>query len=267
MKRLFYGFLISVLCITQCFGATGWLKTKPASGESPSDISTLVGENNAAVDLMLSTYSNCKLSYATAATLTVSSGGVMVSNSGGTVRLMLANTSDTTVTWADIDADSEEASTTYYIYAIGSATTDTTFTIKISKNSSAPSGVTYYKRIGSFYNDSSSNIVSIKTDNQTVSYYDSGWFSVAANSSYTKVHNLGTQKLLIFVYFSTTNDGSNVDRAQTYDIAYSAGYNIKDITTTQMTIATGASHLQIDLPPSGTWIETGYYKIIVVSLE
>lgn len=168
MRRLFMVVFALLFMATQASAATGWVKGKPAGTDNPSTIDTSIGENNAALDLMLSNYrQDCKIVYSSASQLTVNSGGVMVSNSTGTVRLMLANSASTTVTWSDLDTGSEASSTTYYVYAIASATTDTAFTVKISASSTAPSGVTYYKRLGSFYNDASSNITQITNDNDT----------------------------------------------------------------------------------------------------
>ena len=172
MKKILVGVLISLFITTQVFGATGWLKGKPAGTDNPATLDTTIGENNAALDLMLSTYiMGCRVIFDTVAQITVEAGGVMVSNSTGAVRLMLANAAATTVTWADLDTGSEAASTTYYVYAVGSATTDTTFTVKISASSTAPSGITYYKKLGSFYNNASSNITIIYDDKFTITKY------------------------------------------------------------------------------------------------
>jgi hypothetical protein len=181
--NLFLSLFLVLLLITPSQAAVGWVKTKPASSESPSDISTLVGENNAAIDLMLSTYTNCKISYTSASAISVSAGGVMVSNSAGSIRLMLANTASTSVTFSDLDTEAEAASTTYYVYAIGSATTDTTFTCKISTSSTGPSTGTYYKRLGSFYNDADSNIQKVVDDgNPAVMLGD--WVTKSDNTVY-----------------------------------------------------------------------------------
>jgi hypothetical protein len=182
MKKLILALVMMSLTIGNVYPAVGWSKAKPAGSVSPAAIDDAVRENNDALDLMLSTYANVKLSYATAATVTVSAGGVMVSNSTGATRLMLANAAATTVTWSNIDTGSEATSTTYYVYAVGSDTTDTTFTCKISTSSTAPSGVTYYKRLGSFYNNASGNIESVSDDDLS---YQSGlgdW--VSKTSSY-----------------------------------------------------------------------------------
>ena len=105
----------------------------------------------------------CKLAYSSASELTVGIGSVVCSNTSGSIRLMARNSSATTVDWDDLDTGSEAASTTYYVYAVMSAVSDTTFTIKVSESSSLPSGVTYYLRLGYFTNDSDSNI-SLVTD-------------------------------------------------------------------------------------------------------
>jgi hypothetical protein len=275
MKKLLLTIGILLAFCTNSFAATGWLKTKPAGTSNASDIDTYVGENNAALDLMLSKYrQGCLLSYASTSTLTVGSGGVMVSNSDASVRLMLANTSATTVSWTDIDTGAEAVSTTYYIYAIASATTDTTFTCKISTSSSAPNGVTYYVRLGSFYNDASGNITNIVNDNFPVKSYDSGWFAVSNASSYTKTHNLGTTKVLATVYISDTSDGSGkiactmgeltVDGASNHDMT-----GIRALSATTVTLRTGSTRLAATQDSSGTaWSPTsGYARVILLALE
>lgn len=117
MKKLLLGVILSLFLVSNVWAATGWVKTKPAGTDSPSTIDNSVEENNAAIDLMLSNFTNCRVSYDTAAQLTVSAGGVMVSNNAGTVRLMLANAAATTVTWTDIDTGAEAGSTTYDVTA------------------------------------------------------------------------------------------------------------------------------------------------------
>ena len=149
--------------------------SKPDGDDNPNTIDDSQQENNTALDLMLSTYQEgLRISYSSASALSVSAGAIMLSNSAGSIRLMVANTSATTVDWDDIDTGSEAASTTYYVYAIASATTATTCTFKISTSSSAPSGITYYTRLGSFYNDASSNMTQISNDNEYYKGYVQG---------------------------------------------------------------------------------------------
>jgi hypothetical protein len=76
---------------------------------------------------------------------------------------MRQNTSATNVTFSDIDTGAEEASKTYYIYANCDADA-TTATFKVSLSSTAPTGVTNFKRLGSFYNNASSNIQTVTND-------------------------------------------------------------------------------------------------------
>lgn len=124
-----------------------------------NDIDTETQAQHASLDRLLSNYrQGMKLTYSTGSTLVVSTGEVMVSNSGATVRLMMSTASSTNVTFSDLDTGAEGANTVYYVYAIASDATATTATFKVSANSSAPSGVTYYKRLGYFTNNSGSDI-------------------------------------------------------------------------------------------------------------
>lgn len=159
MKRLFLLILSAIMIISSScivFAADEWAKAEPAGSRAGADIDDYITVNNEALDRLLSNYQTCNLHYASIATLTVSIGEVVCSNSGGTLRRFRANTSATTVTWANIDVGSE-AGATYYVHAI--ADTDaTTFTCVISTSSTAPTGVTYFKQIGSFYNNSDGDI-------------------------------------------------------------------------------------------------------------
>jgi len=156
-----------ISCQVNLYAADQWAKGQPASSASPSDIPTLIQTNNEALDRFLS-YGrhDCRISYSSASAVSVAAGSIVCSNSAGTTRQLRVNTSATSVTFADLDNGGEVASTTYYIFAI--ADTDaTTFTCKISTSSTAPSVGTYYKRLGSFYNDDSSNITQITNDDST----------------------------------------------------------------------------------------------------
>lgn len=100
--------------------------------------------------------SACTVDFKSTSDLYVRAGEIMITDASGNRRLR-RNPTDTTVTWANIDTGAEAGSTIYYVYAVADSSA-TTFTIKISTSSSAPSGATFYKLIGSFYNDGSSNI-------------------------------------------------------------------------------------------------------------
>lgn len=98
----------------------------------------------------------CCVDYKGAADLYVRSGEIMVTDASGNRRLR-RNTSDTTVTWANIDTGSEATSTVYYVYAVADASA-TTFTVMVSTNATTPTGATFFKLIGTFYNNSAGNI-------------------------------------------------------------------------------------------------------------
>lgn len=170
MKKLFLAGLIFALSAGVCFAGNQWreggTELSIAGTESPSDIDEVSYENVVApLHRLLANYrEGAEIVYASASTLTVEDGEVVLSNATGTIRLMQQNTSDTTVSWSDLDTGSEAASTTYYLYAYQATVADTDFDIAISLSSSTPTGITYYKRLGSFYNDAGSNITDITND-------------------------------------------------------------------------------------------------------
>ena len=172
MKKLIFLIILMMICqVNNSYAADEWDKSDPAGSESPSDLDSLITANNEAFDRLLSNYrEGCKVVYASASTITVEDGEAVCSNSAGTLRKFRANTSNTTVAWSSIDTGSESASQTYFIYAVADADA-TTFTCKISLSSTSPSGVTYYKRLGSFYNDASSNILNDETTVNDNNYY------------------------------------------------------------------------------------------------
>ena len=151
-------FLILLLFFMSVPSYCEWDKDIPLTSDNLTDYPTDNQSNLDALELLLTAYpKGMTLSYSSASTIVVSAGGVVCSNSGGTVRKLRGNTSTINVTFSDLDTSSEASSTTYYIYANCDAVA-TTATFKISINATSPTGVTSYKRLGSFYNNSSSNI-------------------------------------------------------------------------------------------------------------
>lgn len=90
--------------------------------------------------------------YNSASAVTVTAGTTVCENSAGTLVEMRRNTASTSVGWGSLDTG-VEANAQYYIFANCDADA-TTSTFKISLSSSLPSGVTLYKLIGSFANES-----------------------------------------------------------------------------------------------------------------
>lgn len=176
MKKILYLLLVVwiIIGVNDSYATTQW---RGGTGDNVllgtttvSDIDAeIYDEITEPIDRMLAGYrEGMKLKYNSVSTLDVTAGEVMVSNTAGTIRLMMRTTSTTNVTWSDIDTGAEASGTTYYVYAVASSSTATTATFKISTNSSTPSGSTYYKRLGQFTNDGSSNITAIQNDNDNV---------------------------------------------------------------------------------------------------
>lgn len=168
-----------LLLSTNVFAVNEW---QEGTGEdsilgtiSPSDIDKDSFENIVdPLDRLLADYQEgAKISYVSASALSVSAGQIVCDNAGRTVRKFRENTSATSVTFSDLDTGVESSSTTYYVYGVAD-TAATTFTFKISTSSTAPSGITYYKKLGSFYNDASSNITQITDDSDNDSAYVKG---------------------------------------------------------------------------------------------
>jgi hypothetical protein len=76
----------------------------------------------------------------------------IITDAAGTVKKLRVSTSVTTLAAANIDTGAFAAATYYYIYATADAAA-TTPTFVISASASAPTGYTYYRKIGWFYNE------------------------------------------------------------------------------------------------------------------
>ena len=95
--------------------------------------------------------------YKAAGEIYVKAGEVAIKDSSDNVAFR-RNTSDLTLDWNDLDTGSEANDTQYYVYAVADAT-GTGFLAVISANATQPSGYTYYRKIGEFYNDGDGDIV------------------------------------------------------------------------------------------------------------
>jgi len=221
-------------------------------------------------NLLLSYRRNCNVEYKGVADLYVRAGEIAIPDASGNVRLR-RNTSDTTVDWDDIDTGSEANATQYYVYAVADTAT-TTFTVLISTSDSTPTGATYYKRLGSFYNNASGNIELVHNDISIKrNIYDSGWFAVAHNNAYTKTHNLNTTKVLVALFLNTANDGSGntvILFGQAYDT--NDGSWLCGLTTTEIIVRTGTNNCYRGLDSSGNGFyitDAGSMRIIIESLQ
>ena len=166
--RILLAFIIALIPLNS-WGVTQWAKSSlPATGDNLTAWPAAVNAQWSITDTLVSNYRRgYTLSYSSGSTLVASSGEIVVSNSGGTVRLFLADTSSTNITFANIDTGAEASATTYYVYCGTNSATASACTFYLSTSSTAPTGVTYYARLGSIYNDASSNITRINNDSVT----------------------------------------------------------------------------------------------------
>jgi hypothetical protein len=146
----------------------GVTKLVAALFNSPDDeieaIETFVGAtgggaqaySDSMTNLLYNYRQGCSVDYKSAADLYVRSGEIMVTDVSGNRRLR-RNTADTTVLWSNIDVGVEATAMSYYLYAVADASA-TTFTVMLSTSATAPTGATFFKKLGSFYNDAAGDI-------------------------------------------------------------------------------------------------------------
>lgn len=139
-------------------------------------------------------------------TITVRAGSVIIKNAGFTARMMRRNTSDTDITATDIDTGAMADATYYYIYAVADSAA-TTFTVKFSLSSTAPTGLTNFELIGWFYNQAGGSLTitdgfvgNMKSSNRDVP--NSCRKSISANQS-TASSTYGTIPTLVIPFYSS----------------------------------------------------------------
>lgn len=161
MNKFLSSFLILAFLSSPVLAADQWTKGDPDGTEAPGTIDDIIRVNQAAQDRLLNAMRRGVLLIpSTTNTLTVLEGEIAISNAAVSVVRYRETTSSTTITWSDIDTGSEASATQYYVYA--TADTDITgMVFKISASSTSPSGSTYYRKIGYFYNNSSGEIVNV----------------------------------------------------------------------------------------------------------
>jgi hypothetical protein len=169
MKRFLIFFL--ALLIPSCvYGAdiNDWIKgdgTDAIEGtDNISDLDTLTTNYlQDPLDRLLTHHIwGCVVSVTGTDEVTVSAGEVVCSNSAGTIRRFRKNTSTATVDFTaagvgGVDSGSARDTAWFDIYAVADADA-TTFTLIAGKQGTALSDVTYYRYIGSVYNDAGDDI-------------------------------------------------------------------------------------------------------------
>ena len=117
MRKILLGFFMLMFLTSNSWATVGWQKILPQTSENPQAISPDVQENNNAIDLMLQNYRDggVYVKLISTSEIDIGPGGVMLSNSGGSIRLMVANASLTAMSSTNIDTGSISPSSTYYI--------------------------------------------------------------------------------------------------------------------------------------------------------
>ena len=186
MRKILSVLSILFLLTNNSWATVGWQKILPQTSENPQAISPDVQENNNAIDLMLQNYRDggVYVKLISTSEIDIGPGGVMLSNSGGSTRLMVANASLTVMSSTNIDTGSISPSSTYYIYAYASSTTATTFSVIYSASSTSPTGITYYAKLGSFTTDGSSNFSGASSNIVTSPTPTSNGTAYSANVQY-----------------------------------------------------------------------------------
>lgn len=104
----------------------------------------------------------CDIEYKSVDDLYVRKGELGIPDGSGHVTFR-RNTAEITVDWSMLDTGIEASATTYYIYAVADSS-GTTFTILISANPTTPTGATYYRLLGTIYNNGGSDIVLVNSN-------------------------------------------------------------------------------------------------------
>ena len=120
------------------------------------------------------------------------------------------------------------------------------------------------------YYGSGANLTGIPGGIPSSKVYDSGWFAVTSNTTYTKTHNLGTTKIIPMVYFSQTadNSGTVAGGILSYVANYTSGTSMVVLTTTSIGIRTSTYIVnQLDASGNSLYYQSGYARIVMLALE
>lgn len=180
--------------------------------------------------LLINSRFGMKLTYSSGSTLVVGTGSIVCTNAGGTINKIRRNTSTTNVTFSDIDTGSEAPSTQYYLYSNCDADA-TTATFKISTSASAPSGLTYYRKMGSFYNNVSSDMEQITNDDDSVSIVTgtvSNGATISLPSGYSQSECNWTVAVGAITHFDGGDGNSLQNITATADTSRVATCTVKD---------------------------------------
>lgn len=209
MKKFLFLFL-SLILTSSAFAAEQWVPARPAAGDSltayPADS---LANNDAVQRLLAKSRTGELLTYNSSSTLTIGAGSIMCSNLGGSIFKMRQNPNSINITASNLDTGgSFSSSSTYYVYATcDSDVTGNSFFISL--NSSAPTGSTYYAKLGSFYVNSATAITRI-SNYDGIQYYDISPSDITGGtfSANTVYQNLSPHKLMVVWWGSSCGSSS-----------------------------------------------------------
>lgn len=216
MFRIFIAILL--LISTPAWAVTQWNKALPATGDNQTAFPAAVQAQWSILDTLLAIFqAGENLTYKNATTITITSGKVVDSNSGGSLRIFLSDAGNTDITTANLDSGSSfSAGTTYYVYSGATTSTAALSTYYISLSSTAPTGPTYYFQLGSFTTDGSGNIVAsaISNNNALIN------LQIQGSTLYIKNNTNLTGKTISngFLGQTTTGSSGNISNGQTYNV-------------------------------------------------
>lgn len=174
MKRLIALFLTFVFMAGQVYAVdiNDWIRGDGTDAIKGTDNVSDIDANATAYlqdpldRLLYGEIYGCTLTWASASTITVGIGSVTCANGADTVHRMRKNVATATLNMAVVGvggidsgshAGAEQASTLYSVYAVADADA-TTFTVICGEQGVALSDVTYYRYLGSIYNNSGSDL-------------------------------------------------------------------------------------------------------------
>jgi hypothetical protein len=186
MKKLF-SFLLSLMLLFSNPIFAAWDKSLPAGSTNLSDLDTVIGANNTALEnslLQMRGWVNLSVAYASSATVTVTADHLWLQGSA-TIPYLASTVSETiniTSSGAGgLDTGSEAISTWYYIWVIAKA--DGTVDGLLSASATSPTMPTdyvYKTLVSAVRNDSSENFIPFTQTGKKYAY--TTWQTIASGN-------------------------------------------------------------------------------------
>ena len=265
-----YFIAFSMFCQPLSYCADQWVK-ELAGTTAVSDVDAYITQNNESLDRLefLARWKGRIISNSSSPNdqLTAEAGAIAIPDSAGTVVRWRRNTASTTITWSDIDTGAEANSTTYYIYATADVD-ETTYRFKISASSTAPSGITYYRKIASFFNDSSGNITKISDDDFSfsvdswINFKGTGTISINDSGNVSSITDTGSGEYTI----TWTTSFANANYAVVGMVGNNATGNHGFVRLAEVAspIATGSVRVDVLRNDGSTQIDVANVMVIAV---